>query len=34
VVTTPALWSMRERDAALPATVLRTDRRQQPLEPI
>jgi hypothetical protein len=29
VVTAPALWSMRERDAAMPATVSRTDRRQQ-----
>jgi hypothetical protein len=29
VATAPALWSVRERDAALPATVPRTDRRQQ-----
>jgi hypothetical protein len=30
VVTAPALWSVREWDAAMPATVPRTDRRQQP----
>jgi hypothetical protein len=29
VATAPALWSVRERDAALPATVPRMDRRQQ-----
>jgi hypothetical protein len=29
VATALALWSVRERDAALPATVPRTDRRQQ-----
>jgi hypothetical protein len=29
VATTLALWSVLERDAALPATVLRTDQRQQ-----
>jgi hypothetical protein len=30
VATAPALWSVRERDTAMPATVSRTDRRQQP----
>jgi hypothetical protein len=30
VATAPALWSVRERDVTLPATVPRTDRRQQP----
>jgi hypothetical protein len=29
VATAPALWSVQERDAALPATVPRTGRRQQ-----
>jgi hypothetical protein len=29
VATTPALWSVWERDATLPAAVPRTDRRQQ-----
>jgi hypothetical protein len=29
VATALALWSVRERNAALPATVPRTDRRQQ-----
>jgi hypothetical protein len=29
VATTPALWSAQERDATLPATMPRTDRRQQ-----
>jgi hypothetical protein len=29
VATAPALWSVQERDAALPAIVPRTDRRQQ-----
>jgi hypothetical protein len=29
VATALAQWSVRERDAALPATVPRTDRRQQ-----
>jgi hypothetical protein len=29
VATAPTLWSVRERDAALPTTVPRTDRRQQ-----
>jgi hypothetical protein len=29
VVTAPALWSVRERNAAILATVPRTDRRQQ-----
>jgi hypothetical protein len=29
VATAPTLWSVRERNAALPATVPRTDRHQQ-----
>jgi hypothetical protein len=29
VATAPTLWSVQERNAALPATVPRTDQRQQ-----